>query len=408
MKNNTINRHNKSIVGNAALIKSINKKSVLDYIMKNGIVSKADVSVYTNLALPTVIRIVDELVKDCVVEEIGKGVSTGGRRPVLICLNSDKYYFVGSYIQTKMVKSVVTDINGVIRGSCEMKLSYSESKEKILTKIAECVMVAIKESGVGIDKIACMCIGTPGMDFKYYEENLNKAFGFWASMNRELFSLKNHLKFPIINENIAKLGAIAELKFGFGKYMQNYLYIYVDDGIGMVAVTNSKLDRGYSGNSGELGHTTINFDGLECYCGNKGCLEMYCAERALVSAFAVELFNEGKSTIRHNICLSDLIDAVNANDKTALRIIEKNAIILGKAVANVANLYNPQAVAFGGGLHAKLPLYFEIAKKEALKNIFAYPAKKLEFIADNISEDLVLGAAALAIEALCEKICNSD
>lgn len=394
-------------VGNAGLIKSINKQLLLDILLRQETVSRTELSEKTGLTMPTIMRIVDTFIADGLVTEVGKGDSSGGRKPVMLCIEPTALYFLGTDI-SRECHSVVINLKGEIVGRAQSHLEYQEGSYAFTETVRNNMKRAIEKSGVDPRKIVFSGIGTPALEFKFIRNN-NQEFAFWASADLQKLKEMLDIGYPCVFANIARLGAAAEQHFGLGKYIKNFLYIYADAGVGMGAVIDGKLETGYGNVGCEFGHTSINFSGQQCYCGRRGCVETYASTHALIRAYETNLLDEGKLTADKNQTpLYELLCAAEVNQKAAVQAAKAAGTALGCGIANLINLYNPEAVILGGLLCKTLPVYMEAAIKEAKKNIFTQKAREVKFF--EASVDMYtepIGAAVLAMQAYFREYCGA-
>lgn len=393
--------------GKFDIIKIGNKEKVLEAIINNSMISKAELGQRAGLTIPTVTRIVDEFVADGMVESVGKGNSAGGRKPELYRMNKGACYFLGTVISNR-IKSIVTDIQGNVIGGRKQTLENGNDIYSILSQVRQCIDGLLAECRIPAEKVAYSGIGTPGVGFKYINRGQDELFEPWYNVGQKELEKAGGFSFPTIYENIARLGAAGELKFGIGREIDNYLYIHVDEGIGMGAVVDGRLQMGCGGVGGELGHTVVDMTGPICYCGSRGCLEMYCCRDMLVKEYRAQLLNHGRNTDRQvKVGVEELLEAVERKEKTAMGVLENSGRILGIGVGNVINLYNPRAVIFGGDLGVCFPAYIDSAKREAKRHIFMDEAGKVKFYTTRVTNQAEnMGAIALAIGKFTKEYCG--
>jgi predicted NBD/HSP70 family sugar kinase len=395
----------KIVVGNHELIKYLNKKNVLDVIFEEKQISRIEISKRVKLAMPTVMRIVDEFIRDGLVGEIGKGNSNGGRKPSILSINSGARYFLATVI-SESAYSVVANLGGEILGSYELNIDFTGQEDFILAQLKTCMLKAVEKSGLDIADITYCGIGTPGMGFKYFTSGkIGHMFGYWSKSSIDFFKKKGNFEYPVIIENIAKMGALGELKYGRGKEFNTYLFIYAGAGIGMGFVRNGNLELGVTGTAGEFGHTTIDYNGQECYCGNRGCIESYCSTIAVCKEYKRELINNGFDTGR-DYSIPDIAEVVKNGEYFAVMVARRIGVLLGIGLANVINLYNPAAVFVGGELCA-IPLCIETAFEEAEKHIFMNSSRELTFLMSSMESQVVIrGTLGYAIENYFDEYCK--
>ena len=389
------------ITGNAKLMRSINKNVVTDFIMQNEPVSRSEIAKLANLAMPTVMRIVQSLIDEGLVVEGGKGESSGGRKPTMLTINPSWCYFVGIDI-SKSITTILTDIRGNIIAKHKQDTLYDKGAALMLKQIKEGIKEVTSAAGVEEKDLGGIGLGIPATKFKYGEELYHSQFSSWAELDMESWIADGHFSCPIVWENISKVGALGELLFGIGEGKKDFLYIFADYGVGLGIISNGEKYVGANGVAGEFGHTTIQMQGRKCYCGNKGCIEMYASIQAMIDEV-------GKRLSRHDESFFDdyqadkldfqlLLKALAGGDELAADVVREAGEILGIGIANIINLYNPGMVVIGGKLGASCPEYVEAAKQSAKKRIFAKKAQNTAIVATGVKDNCAaLGAVALAI-----------
>lgn len=392
--------------GNSGLIKSMNKRIVLNVLLHRDAVSRTELSEAAGLAMPTVMRIVDGFIADGLVLELGKGDSSGGRKPVMLCIDPDAYYFLGTDI-SRECHSVVTNIRGEILGRAQCVIDYQSDAAAITSQIRQNMLKAIDKSGVNPSKIVYSGIGTPGIGFKFIR-NSNLSFAFWSDANRSNLEEQLQIGYPTVFENAGRLGAIAELKFGVGRYLHDFLYILAGEGVSVGVVINGKLETGHHGIGCEFGHTTINYAGQQCYCGNRGCVETYCSTHALIREYETNLLENGLlNCAKNQTPLYDLLCAVESGNKLAVSAAQRAGTALGIGIGNLINLYNPEAIIMGGELCQTLPIYSQAAENEAKKHIFINEARNVKFLEATLKyHSEAIGAVALASDRFFSDYCK--
>ena len=208
---------------------------------------------------------------------------------------------------------------------------------------------------------------------------------------------------PVILENDANAAALGEYLYGSGKGARNFMYITISTGIGGGVVIDGKLFKGANGNAVEIGHTTINFQGPLCGCGNKGCWEAYASGTAL-ARFAKEAIDKGRKTMikdieqdYNKIKAEHVFAAAKQGDHLARELLVQEAYFLGVGLANMVNSFNPDCIAIGGGLSHEWDLFYEpmmdVMREKALKANW----ENLKVVKAKLGSDAgVIGAAVTA------------
>jgi N-acetylglucosamine repressor len=396
-------------VGNASLLKDINTSVILNAIKDHEPISRAELVNLTKLALPTVLRIVKHLICEGKVIEIGKGDTSFGRKPIMLKINHMGGYLIGVKISRRLV-IILTDFNGKILDQIIELTDIGKGPGGVVRQIKSIVYKLIADFAIPIEKIAGIGIATPGSRFKTGSLIASSVFAGWENADFDELLKENLPDFKTVSHNVTICGAIGEQWFGLGKNIRNYIYVYVDYGVGGGVIIDGKVYLGRDGYAGHIGHSVVNFEGEPCYCGNKGCLEMYTSTAAIVRKIQTALKEGARSILREqvngdfgNINFNMVMEAYKYNDDLVVETIAKAGKIMGIGIANSINMFNPDLVIMGGEVCYSCPVFTEEAIKAAKENTFALKAKDIEIAVSNIEQPEVLGAAALVMNEIYKK-----
>lgn len=385
----------KIVTGKPGLIKEINRNIVIKLIVKHNSISRADIAKMTKLSLPSVMRIVDSLIEEGLVEDVGKGNSSGGRKPSLIALNKNAMYIIGVEIAIKST-IVIGDIAGEIIDSIEFDNSDITSPYEVLDRIKESIDVVIKRNYKISSSIAGIGIGTPGANFKYQNPMSMAIQKGWEEID-VLSYFKKRYDYPVFVENVARTRTMSELWFGEGRNISKFIYVFVDRGVGCGIVNNGLVHKGANNVAGEFGHTVIQIDGRKCYCGNSGCLEMYVSAGAILNGVKY-LDKKFKDFDFEKVVM-------NSDDPDIRRVIKDSARILGIAVANLINTFNPDGIILGGVVPTRLRNFEKFLENSLKEGIFNSKALDTKIIVSKLDNDKVsLGSVALVINNLFKSV----
>lgn len=394
-----------SKTGSLKLVQEINRSVVLNLIKDKGPLSRADISRITKLTRSTISSIVSYLIKKNLVKETGLSSSGVGRKGILLKLNPKAYYVVGVDLGTLNTIAVVVDLEGKIMERVEHPTNSERSKDKVIERLKAVIHEVITASNINIQKIAGIGLAVPGLvDSKKGIMLITPNFGWRNTPIGEILEKEFHT--PIFIDNNNNVMALGEAEFGIAQGVRNFVCINVGMGIGSGIVINGELYRGETESTGEIGHTTVDYNGPKCSCGNYGCLEVMAAAPAIAKR-AVKAVKEGKKTLISELVNSNLdeisaaivAEAANKGDKLAQEIIEKTGEYLGTGIANIINLFNPQMVIIGGGVAQAGDLIFNPLKKTMEKRAFPVPAKVAKIVASSLGRDCtVIGAATLVLK----------
>ena len=375
---------------NQQFVKLNNKQIILQTIRDQAPISRADLSQTLSLTKGTISSLVSELIEENLCLESGPGESSGGRRPVMLLFNDQAGYTIGIDVGVNYILGILTTLNGGILSEVKQKTDntdYQATVAKIISTI-QSLRQSVPESPYGIVGIG---IAICGIVDKEGDILLAPNLG-WEHKNLRQ-EIENTFSIPVIVENEANAGAYAEKILGAGQDCENMVYISAGIGIGVGFILNGKLFKGANGISGEMGHMSIQYDGLPCPCGNRGCWELYASERALLTkAEALDLD-------QNELSLEALLNPVQSTARDMQPLFEEIGTFLGIGITNIANTFNPEKIIIGNRLAMAKDFLTDCilstVKKRSLKN--CQPDLQITF--SNLSVySAALGAAAYGAE----------
>ncbi|WP_420491158.1 ROK family protein [Neobacillus vireti] len=375
------------------LVKKINQKLLLNEIVANSPISRAKLSEKTGLNKSTVSSQVNTLIEKNLIFEIGQGQSSGGRKPVMLVFNKNAGYSIGIDIGVDYMNCILTDLKGnIVHEDYQLVESQSseEIKDVLILKINN-LKAQMPESPYGLIGIGLCVPGlvnseqkvifTPNLDWNY-ELDLKPL-------------IEQEFKVPVFLENEANAGAYGEKEFGAAKNYENLVYVSVHTGIGVGIIINNDLYRGVRGFAGEMGHLTIDLNGLKCSCGNRGCWELYASEKALIKSLSRQqqekLFNQ------------DIIQLANQNNPDILMALQKFGFFLGIGLTSILNTFNPQAVIIRNNIVEALPMVLNSIKNSVTSRTYQQLENSYELLPSSLGKNApALGACSIAIEQFLE------
>jgi len=392
---------------NLGLVQKINRSIVLNVIRDKGPLSRADVSRRTKLTRSTVSSIVSYLTKKNLVRETGLSSSGVGRRGILLELNPKAYYIVGIDLGTLNTIAAVVDLEGKIVERVEHPTNGEKNRDDVIERVKAAIHEVISASNLNLQKIAGIGLAVPGLvDSKKGMILFIPNFGWKDTPLREILEEEFHT--PIFIDNNANAMALSEAQFGIGRGVKNFICVNIGIGIGSGVIINREIYRGETECTGEIGHTTVDYNGPKCSCGNNGCLEVMAAGPAIARR-AVKAIREGRKTVitelvednLNQITAAVVARAANQGDRLAREIMEKTGEYLGTGIANIINLFNPQMVIIGGGVAQAGNLIFDPLKRIMKKRAFSVPAKVVKIATPSLGRDCtVIGAASLVLKEI--------
>lgn len=376
------------------------KKDIICYYINNGDDTLADLGKELNFSVPTVTKMVGELIEDGIVMDFGKMETPGGRRPNIYGLNQSSGYFIGVDISQKRVHIGLINFKGDLIDE-QMDISFEEvHPHERFERLCEIIEDFMSHTVVPKDKILSIGINISGR----VNPQTGHSYSFFYFDERPLTEMfEEKLGIDVSIDNDSRAMAYGEYIKGRVQAEKNIIYVNVGWGLGLGIIVNGQLYYGKSGFSGEFGHITAFENEILCHCGKKGCLETEASGSALYRKFLEKLHNGQSSLLTQQkenedeITLNDIIDVALQEDILAIELIEEVGNTLGKHVAGLINLFNPELVIIGGTLanagdYLILPLRSAI-KKYSLNLVNKDSSIKVSKLGDKAG---LLGASLLA------------
>jgi predicted NBD/HSP70 family sugar kinase/biotin operon repressor len=350
------------------VMKEMNKLAVLNEIRFQSPISRTQISDTIGLTKATVSAMIEELIDDGLVIEVGQGQSRVGRRPIMLSFNAKAATVIGVDLGVEYVRVVATDLALHILAtySCELpqNVGLMEIIEIVVGAVHEIDRQVMKKSLKGTIGIG---IGVPGL--VDYERGivLRAPHLHWDNIPIRSI-LQSRLNKFICVDNEANAGAMAEKFYGQGKYASSLLYVSAGTGIGTGIVMGDELVRGADGMAGEFGHMSVDRYGDVCSCGNIGCWELYASEQALINTYQ-------KLTGRSETFTEVLHDYRN-EDAAAIQAFDTVGRSLGLGVASLTNGLNPSMVVIGNRLAEAGDRMIDVIQRSILEHSFISPFSK--------------------------------
>lgn len=347
------------------------KKNIISLLCNNGNSTIAELCKELNLSTPKVTNLVAELVNDGLVEDLGKLDSTGGRKPNIYGMISNSVFFIGVDVKYTHLNIGLADLQkNLVNISENVPYQLNNSQESLI-ELCNTIKKFIKSTGVGKDKILGIGINLSG--------RINYSTGYSYSFfhfNEEPLTkfLESELGVKAFLENDSRAMAYGEFNAGVVRDERNVLFLNMDYGLGMGIMINSHLYYGKSGFAGEFGHIPLFNNEIICKCGKKGCLETEASGQALLRLFKEKVAQGSSTSIItqqkmqiDDIILDDIIKAVQYDDVLSIELIAQIGEKLGRGIALLINIFNPELVILGGSLAAtgeyiRLPILSAINK----------------------------------------------
>ncbi len=360
-------------------LKIENTSIILKLIRDNPGISRADIVRSTNLAPPTVSRIVSYLSnRNLVLERVNESNGVG-RKPYALFFHGKTYYVLSVNIVISRIDFALVNLEGEIIDKLSIPTSQEVTNEELLALIKEKSAELMKK--YERKKVIGIGVSSPGrIDGKkgiiMSAPNLKTIKNVSIAEN-----LSKHFRLPVFVQNDANAEALSEKYFGSGKQTKDFVLIHVGFGIGAGVVLDSRLYSGNFGVSGEIGHFSIDAgEGKECVCGNRGCLELYAGIMEIIKKCSAQ-------EKREFISLDEIAYEIEKGNARLLEIVKEAGNMVGEVLLQVVNFLAPLKIIVTGPV-ASLAHYFLDPLKDVIKNRSFYGfGKEIEVVYSSLGED---------------------
>ena len=380
------------------------KKAMFKLLYYHGALSIADISSRTGKSIPNITSIMSELLKDGYVVENGLAPSTGGRRAATYRLNKK----IKKYVIAVAMDQFITRVTLY---NLAHEVAYPErifplplaNNPEAFQQLCIAIERYITSANVKRGDIVGAGIAMPG--FIDVENGVNISFLAVDGQLGLRDLLSQRLSLPVYIENDSSAIAMAELHFGAARELQDVMVVNMGWGIGLGMIVNGSLFRGRNGYAGEFSHIPLSHSDKLCACGKRGCLEV---EASLLVAVenAKQAMARGTASNLQQLFTTPtksegdhLIDAANMGDQLAITVISDAAFMMGKGIATLIHIMNPERIVLSGRGAATGKLLLPPVQHAI--NEFCIP-KLVEHTTVVVSslgyEAELLGAASLVIE----------
>lgn len=378
--------------------------TILRLIWDEENISRADIARRLDVSRSTVSEIVDALLPTRLVAEAGVGASSGGRRPIVLAFQYEAFSLLGVDVGASHVAVVVTDLRGQVRAwqhrDFPVHADPVGTRQLVASLCDSCLdMIDLSAAplvGVGI------ALPSP-MDPRHPERVSRLAMAQWDGRHG-LEALSATYGVPVLLDNDANLGALAEHWWGAARGLSDFTFIKIATGVGAGHFIGGHIYRGAGGVAGEIGHVTIDVHGHPCVCGNRGCLTTYVGSQELVTR-ATELAPEYPSSdfAAGAITIGSLEAAAKTGDPLASRVVHEAAEHIGSVIAGMLNLLNPAAVILGGGLPKLREQVLIPIRETVLRRTFVSAVASSEIHVSMLGDrGIAIGAATLVLDAVLQ------
>lgn len=393
-----------------SIINAMNKRDVINIIRSEGTIFRAEIARISGLSMPTIMKIVDNLIELGLIREIGKGESSGGKPPKLLEFVPDSYYCIGIDLGSTRITGLMLDCYGNIAYKETVLNQVNLSVDLMIERICDVVENIISHFKSDVKRIIGIGIGMPGLIDNDTREVLFSPNIGWENVDL-VAKIHERFKMPVMIENVTRSMAMGERYFGIAKETKNFICVNLGYGIGSAMMVNGELYSGTTGTSGELGHVVINPHGPKCECGNYGCIEAVSSANAISKA-AREQLKQQENSILWEMCGADpnkieaktVFDAAKQGDLIACEIIDNAIEYLGLGLALMINLLDPQYIILEGGMANAGDILTDKLETVIARHRMKYAGMRCKMVVSEFGSDAAaIGGASLVLDKFIEQ-----
>lgn len=327
-------------IANQEMIRDNNRRLVLEYIVNNPPVSRAELSKHLKLTKATISAIVQDLLQQNLILEIGSAKTTLGRKPILLEFNQQYGCSLAIDVRPRQILALISDLKGE---NCQVKEYSFHPEDELFPLLTSIVEEHLKDQRGTEKGILGISVGIYGV----VQNNRIIFTPYYPLPDPDLGSLlESRFHIPVIVENEANLSVLGESAFHDG--CQNMIHINVHDGIGMGILINGHLYKGKDGYAGEFGHTILFPDGKPCPCGNRGCFELYASEKAILEEYA-------SRTDREAVTIDEFLSDYNQKTSEAYSMMELFVKYMSIGINNLINTFNTDLIVLNSSFSNYIP-----------------------------------------------------
>ncbi len=407
MFNTLLKNDSKTIQSNSDLKKFNQQRLIVEYLYRNAKASNPELAKLTNMSSPTIHKLISELIDLGIVQELGYGDSIGGRRPNLYGINPNARYIISIDIDCRMIKMGVFNLQNELISDNITYFDNIKNKTHIFEGIFSHLDALLEKLHFKSSQYLGIGISLPGLIETKTGQTYSDLLLDGLSLE-EAFENRYHL--PTFTGNDSRVMALGEQAFGAARNKENVLCINICDGIGMGMIVNGQIYEGKSGFAGELGHINVVENGLLCTCGKRGCLETVASGTALIQ-LAQKGIAEGKESLisemvnanLDEIHVSTIIEALKSGDAFAIELISQAGEYLGKGIAGLIHIFNPETIIIGGKVAGAKHFLLDPIQQALNKYTIHRIKQDTEIRTSSLEEKVkLLGAVAMVMNKLFE------
>ena len=326
------------------------RQQVFEQVRAAGHMPRMDVARTLDISPGSVTTITSDLITRGLLQEVEdnqRGPSRG-RPPIALRVAPCSRFVIGMKLSDERHTAILLDLAGTVIAEAHLASgALRQTTTEVLAEVSTLIRKLLQKAGQTHDSISAIGIGLPGI------VDAQTGIVQWSPVLTDTNiplreKLAQELDLPVSLDNDTNLLTLAELWFGAGRGTSNFVVVTIERGVGMGLVLNNRLFRGALGPGMELGHTKVQLDGALCRCGQRGCLEAYVADYALVREAGTALDSDPRASNSAVTMIETLYEEANAGNEAALAIFRRAGRFLSVGLANIVQLFDPERIILSG------------------------------------------------------------
>ena len=383
-------------------LSELNQSRIVQYLHQHGTSSRAQMARDLNLTPAAVGKLVARLISLGLISETGSMDSEGGRRSIGLALNADRYQVIGVKFARSLVSIGLFDISGHLLDSEELPPVDPDDIPGTVTEVRTRVRKRLETNPT----IVAVGMAVPG---PYLRETgriaLVTSMPGWRGVDF-IHEFSQAFRVPTFIEQDARAGALAQSLFDSRVSASSMAYFLVGEGVGLGVIDRGALVDGNQGAATEIGHVSIDLNGLPCECGNRGCLECYCSAVAIHRRMCQPDMRDhfpGVETMTHAKACASLFDQARTGQQVAQTLVGQIANYVGYGCVTIVNAYNPAQIIIGDMVAAAGPRLLERVRTIVSQRALPGLREHTQILLSRLPADATLtGAAAVAASQFLE------
>ncbi|MFA8341810.1 MAG: ROK family transcriptional regulator [Rhodothermaceae bacterium] len=386
----------------------IRRNLIMRALLDNKQLSLTDLKELTGISLPLVSSIVSQLEDENFVEGVADiKIVQAGRPPSIFKINGKAGYIIGIDLGRTSTSFIILDLELNLVLEERKKIQFLSNDIEVLDSLKKELDAILKENNINWKEVLSMGISIPGI-VQGPQGRSETYLNFDGQNIVEL--LEEKFKKPVKIEHDIKAMTLGELNFGLAKNKKNVICVNIGYGLAAGLIIDGKLYYGSESFAGEFGHIQIDVNGPLCYCGKRGCLELYCSGKAIAARVkekikngAVTIITSKKDFDIEKLDAKLIIENAKEGDQFCMEILEEAGKYLGYGLAQLVNVFNPELIIFGGRITDGEEFILNPVKIAAIKHSLVHLNRNIDFQITELGTSAgALGAARLAANEIFE------